>query len=108
MSDSGYDTEFLVRHNALIEGFLINADKNILDISYAVEGKQIRIQVVLIYGSTLPQDRIDLVNKKLSGYKVSIEEVYLTKEQFNENVGDWLPKYYKWLENLLFVKAEEL
>lgn len=89
-----------------MEAFLFKADKSVLDISYNIAEKQITIQVVLLEGFTLPQESIENVKKSLVSFEIVITELYLTKEQFNESKGEWLPQYYKWLDYLLFSKAE--
>lgn len=84
------------------------ADKNVLDISYNFNETKIDIQVVLLEGFNLSQDRIANLKEKLSSFDVATTEIYLTKKQFNENKGEWQPRYYKWLDHLLFSKAEVL
>ncbi|MCZ2101155.1 MAG: hypothetical protein LC107_06425 [Chitinophagales bacterium] len=103
-----YNVEYINTHYALISSFLIKADKNVLDISYNVDEKKMTIQVVLLEGFTLSKERTDNVKERLSGFEVVITELYLTKDQFNENKGEWQPRYYKWLDYLLFSKAEVL
>lgn|SRR5690554_1272180 len=103
-----FNVEYINIQYALISSFLIKADKNILDISYGVDEKKITIQVVLLEGFTLTQERIDNVKERLFSFDVVITELHITKEQFNENKGDWQPQYYKWLDYLLFSKAEVL
>ena len=66
------------------------------------------IQVVLLEGFNLSQERIANLKERLSSFDVAITEIYLTKKQFNENKGEWQPRYYKWLDHLLFSKAEVL
>lgn len=103
-----YNYEYINTQYALMEIFMLKADKNILDISYSVDDKKIAIQVVLLEGFTLSKERTDNVKERLSSFDVVITELHLTKEQFNENKGDWQPQYYKWLDYLLFSKAEVL
>ena len=103
-----FNYEYINTHYALMEAFLFNADKSVLDISYSTDEKQISIQVVLLEGFPFPQERIDNVKKSTVGFDVVITELYLTKEQFNESKGEWQPRYYKWLDYLLFSKAEVL
>jgi hypothetical protein len=62
----------------------------------------------MLEGFTLSQKQIDNVKKNLESFDVSIAKLYLRKEQFNENKGEWQPQYYKWLDYLLFSKAEVL
>lgn len=103
-----YNYELINTQYALIEALLFKADKNVLDISYSVEEKRITVQVVLLEGFTLSGERINDIKETLGGYEVLIKELYLTKDQFNENKGEWQPQYYKWLDYLLFSKAEVL
>jgi hypothetical protein len=103
-----YNVEYINIHYALISSFLIKADKNVLDISYSINEKKITIQVVLLEGFTLSQERTDNVKETLSNFDVVITELYLTKEQFNDSKGEWQPRYYKWIGYLLFSKAEVL
>lgn len=103
-----YNLEYINTHFALIEVFLHKADKNILDISYCIAAKQITIQVVLLEGFTLSLERIENVKKKLIGFDVVVAELYITKEHFNESKDEWLPRYYRWLDYLLYSKAEIL
>lgn len=77
-------------------------------IEYNVDENKIIIQVVLLEGFTLSQERTDNVKASLASFDVVITELYLTKEQFNESKGEWQPRYYKWLDYLLFSKAEVL
>lgn len=103
-----YNLDYIILKYTLINCFLFKADKNILDISYSINEKKIVIQVVLLEGFTLSEERIDNVKERLSSFDVVITELYLTKEQFNESKGEWQPRYYKWLDYLLFSKAEVL
>jgi hypothetical protein len=103
-----YNIEFINIQYAMINSFLIKADKNVLDISYSINGNEITIQIVMLERFTLSQKQIDNVKENLGSFDVSIAKLYLTKEQFNENKGEWQPQYYKWLDYLLFSKAEVL
>lgn len=103
-----YNYELINIQYALVEVFLIKADKNVLDISYSINDNKIAIQVVLLDGFTLSQERVGNIKKRLSSFDVAITELHLTKGQFNESKGEWQPQYYKWLEYLLFSKAEVL
>jgi hypothetical protein len=92
----------------LINCFLINADLRVLDISYSIKDKTILIQIVLLDGFSLSIQGVENIKARLSNYDITIEELHLTKEQFNTNKGEWQPRYYKWLDNVLFSKAEVL
>lgn len=103
-----YNREYIYIKYNLIKCFLFEADKNILDISYSIYERTITLQVVLLKGSSLSNERMNCVKEKLSDFNVFIKELYLTKEQFNESIGEWQPSYYEWLDYLLFSKAEVL
>lgn len=103
-----YNYEYINVHYALIEAFLIKADTNILDISYNVENKKLVIQIVLLEGASFSRKLFNTIRKRLVGFEIEIMDLYLTKEQFNENRGQWTPVNYKWLDYLLFSKAEVL
>lgn len=103
-----YNIEYINLKFTLINCFLVKVDENVLDISYSVNGNEITIQVVLLEGFTLSHDRIDKVKESLGSFDVSIAELYITKELFNESKGEWQPQCFKWLDYLLFSKAEIL
>lgn len=103
-----YNIDYINLKYILINCFLIKADKNVLDISYSVNDSKIAIQVVLLDGFTLSQEKVENIKQELSSFDVTITELHLTKEQFNENKGEWKPQYYKWLDYLLFSKADVL
>ena len=103
-----YNIDYLNVKYALVKAFLFNASEDILDISYCRIGTKIEIQVVLLQGCFLSEQMKERVKENLPEFDLSIEELHVTKEQFNENIGDWVPKYYDWLENVLFSKAEVL
>lgn len=103
-----YNIDYINLKYNLINCFLLKADKNVLDISYSLDGKNISFQVVLLDGFTLSQERVENIKERLSSFEVAITELHLTKEQFNESKGEWQPQYYKWLDYLLFSKAEVL
>jgi hypothetical protein len=85
---------------------LINININVLYISYNVQDFTLEIQVILLEGSNLSKEVKVNIRDRLSHFKIEIIELHLTKEKFNENIGEWQPKYYKWLNYLLFSKAE--
>jgi len=103
-----YNVEYINTHYALISSFLTKADINILDISYSLNGNQMIIQVVLLEGFSLSHETIQVVKKNLEKFDITIKEIQITKEHFNENRGEWRPKYYQWMNHLLFSKAEAL
>jgi hypothetical protein len=101
-----YNYELINIQYALMEVFLFKADKNVLDISYSIDGRNFFIQVVLLDGYTLTYERIKNIKEKFSSFEVVITELHLTKSLYNESKEEWQPKYYKWLDYLLFSKAE--
>jgi hypothetical protein len=103
-----YNTHYLDIKYALINAFLVNADKALLDISYEFEEDKIKVQVVLIDGSNRDYSFKEKVKEHFSNWQVEVNVLFISKEKFNENKGDWNPKYYKWLKYLLFSKAEVL
>jgi hypothetical protein len=103
-----YNLEYINTHYALMEIFLTKTDKSILDISYSIEEKKLRIQIVLLKGSLLSKEIVGEIKNKFDRYELDIVEINLTKEEYNENRGEWQPKYYEWLEYLLLSKAEVL
>ncbi len=104
-----YNIDYINLKYTLINCFLLKADKNVLDVSYSIDGRKIYIQVVFLEGFTLSKERVEnIIKERLSSFDVVITELYLTKEQFNESKGEWEPQYYKWLDYLLFSKAEVL
>lgn len=103
-----YHIQYINLKFDLINCFLLKADKPFLDISYSIDEKKLTIQVVMLQGYTLSQERIDSIKGTLVGLDVDIIELYLTKDQFNGSKGEWYPRLYKWLDYLLFSKAEVL
>lgn len=103
-----YDIDYINIKYSLLNALLIKASKGILDVSYNKTGTEINIQIVLLKGTFLNDEIKKKVRGILSEYDIKITELYLTKEQFNENKGEWNPKYYQWLDCLLFSKAEVL
>ncbi|MDJ1466896.1 MULTISPECIES: hypothetical protein [Xanthocytophaga] len=101
-----YNTEYIRIHYALMQAFMINAGSNILDVSYVVEKKNLTIQIVLLAETELGEHNKGKIYKDLPDYTIIFEEIYLTREKFNETKGEWMPKYYTWLHYLLFSKSE--
>jgi predicted regulator of amino acid metabolism with ACT domain len=92
----------------LIDIFLLQMTKNILDISYSLSGNSILLQIVLLEDTALDENVINKVHKYLSDYTISIKTLFLSKKQFNENPGVFSPIYYTWLTYNLYSKAETL
>ena len=103
-----YNIEYLEIEYSLMQVFLINIPDNILDISYHLLLKNIEIQVVILEDTTIKSSYRNDIEHILEGYTIDIKIVFISKEKFNENRGEWLPIYYSWLPNLLFSKAEIL
>jgi len=101
-----YDNKYNNLQYSLMSAFMLNASRDLLDVSYTVSDSEILIQIVLLEGTadfgTIRKD----VSEMLPEYSIEIREVLLTKEQFNENKGEWIPIYYSWLDSVLFCKAE--
>ncbi|ACE05829.1 hypothetical protein Aasi_0413 [Candidatus Amoebophilus asiaticus 5a2] len=108
-----YSSEYLERVSlkyTLVRAFLVEAPKNLLDISYTVEDKELIIQVVLIHNTTL-EDEVRILSQlqeNLPNLSINLHKLFVSKEDFNKDRGCWLPTSYKWLEYLLFSKAEVL
>ena len=103
-----YNIDYLNLKYALVEAFMFNLSTDILDISYNRTDKKIVIQFISLKGHFLSEQFMRKVKENLPEFDLSIKEMYITKEQFNENIVEWSPKYYDWLENVLFSKAEVL
>lgn len=101
-----YNENYLNIHYLLITTFLIKVDKNILDISYSIDEDKITIQVVIIEKSNVSEGIKNKLKNQFSSFDINIIEFPLSKDKFNENKGDWSPKYYQWLDYVLFSKAE--
>lgn len=93
---------------ALIKAFMVDADPNILDISHTMDENEITIQVVMIENTKLSEYFKNNISSILPEYKININEIYISKEKFNENKGEWIPINYPHLKYLLFSKAEVL
>ena len=100
-----YNIEYLEIEYSLMQVFLINIPDNILDISYYSLLKNIEIQVVILEDTTIKSTYKKDIEHILEGYTIDVNILFISKEKFNENKGEWLPIYYTWLPNLLFSKA---
>jgi hypothetical protein len=90
----------------LINGFLIDAEPNILDVSYTHDTNRVVIQVILLKGNVISHEKMKVIGQLLIGYQWRIIEVNLSREQYNEKIDMWLPKNYTWLANILFSITE--
>jgi hypothetical protein len=97
-----YNKEYLDIQYLLTKNFLIDMDKNILDISCSILNDEIIVQVVILKG-TDPK-----INKtgKIHAFKITIQVVEMDKNEFNNNKGNWTVKGYNWLDQVLFSKDE--
>lgn len=93
---------------ALIEAFMMKANVNLLDVSYMVKENIIKIQVVLLEEDIPIEYPRNMFSTSLADYEVEISYIYISKSLFNDNKGEWRPKYYTWLDHLLFSKSEVL
>lgn len=103
-----YNIDYLNVKYALVKAFMFNASEDILDISYSCTGTKIEIQVVLLGSCFLSEQMRERVEENLPEFDINITELHISKEQFNENIGDWTPIYYEWLEEVILSKAEVL
>lgn len=103
-----YNTQYLDVKYALIKTFLINADKDLLDVSYDLVNENLKVQVVLIEESNYSNQLTKTIKEYLTDWDVELIVLYVSKVKFNENKGEWNPKAYNWLRYLLFSKAEVL
>ncbi len=104
-----YDFKYINTEAAIIESLLINADSNLLDVSFTINGNKIIIQVIHLSNHILPIEKRNNLICALNFYdEILINEFQISRENFNENKGDWLPKYYNWLDFVIFSKAEVL
>lgn len=101
-----YNLKYLQTHYSLIKCFLFDADRNIVDISYSVDGKRLCIQTVLLTGSQLSKERIENVKSVFFDFEVVFIELFVTETQFNNYESGWQPQSYTWLDYLLFSKAQ--
>lgn len=97
--------EYLMVKTKLINLFLSQMVREILDISYEYDKKHLKLQIVLLKGYELHNIARDIENS-FQNFTVDIEFVYLTKDEFNSNKGNWLPAKYEWLLHVLYSKAE--
>ena len=103
-----YNIQYIDVKYTLINTFLIGLSDNILDISYSLNGKKLIIQTVLLQGTDLPKKVKEQIKLKLIEFDIVLNEVFISKEEFNQNKGEWAPIHYQLLDYLLFSKAERL
>lgn len=101
-----YNYQYIDLEYALIQTFLINAQRSILDISYDRNQNEVSIQIVLLEDHRLSDFIIRKIEENMAGYSVSLKEIHISKEDFNRSKGDWRPAGYEWLSHLLFSKGE--
>ena len=76
--------------------------------SYTVSSNHLIIQVVLIEGAKLDSEIKKRVLENLIDFEIDFKLLYISKEKYNANKGNWNPIEYNWLDNILFSKAEQL
>lgn len=103
-----YNIQYIDTKYTLINTFLIGLSDNILDISYSINGKKLIIQIVLLRETDLSGKMKERIKHHLSEFEVVLNEIYIDKEEFNQNKDEWGPVHYLWLDYLLFSKAEIL
>lgn len=103
-----YNIQYIDTKYTLINTFLVDLTDNVLDISYSINGKRLIIQIVLLQGTDLPGNVRERIMLRLSEFEIVLNEIYIDKEKFNQNKGEWAPVHYQWLDYLLFSKAEAL
>lgn len=101
-----YDLEYLNLHYELLRVFLIDTEKSILDISYCKEESILNVQVIMLEGHELDNNYFQKLEIAFPKLVCKIHIVYLTKDEFNEDKGNWRPTKYNWLKHVLFAKAE--
>lgn len=94
--------------NQLINIFLKHMKRNILDISYEYETNTIILQIVMEEQSFLDKSYMEMIDKELKDYIVNVNTIYVSKDEFNKNKGNWAPMGYKWLSHVLYSKNEIL
>lgn len=92
----------------LIELFLCQMPKEILDISYEYNETHLTIQLVLLEDYYIPLNIEEEIKNNFDSYIIDIKYIYLKSEVFNSNKGSWLPAGYEWLPHILYSKAEIL
>lgn len=103
-----YNFKMIDIQYALINVFLIDAEENIVDISYSIESDEIKIQIVILEGTDIEETTIQKARENIEEFKIVIIKKIISKEKFNENRGNWQPSNYNWLSHPLFSKAEVL
>lgn len=101
-----YNIEYIDLQYNLINCLLVKIESNILDVSYDVNGNQLIIQIIYLKNTFLSEKLIKNLREILPKYEITIKKIPILKEEFNENIDEWLPIHYEWLNNLLFSKAE--
>jgi hypothetical protein len=97
-----YNKEYLDLQYLLTKNFLIDIDKNILDISCSILKDEIIVQVVILKGTDPKINKTD----KIHTFKITVQVVEMDKNGFNNNKGNWTIKGYNWLDQVLFSKDE--
>lgn len=103
-----YNTEYISLKCLLIDTFLLDKEKAILDISYEIADDLLVVQIVLLNGFGISNELRRTIERDLAGFKIQVKEITLSKAEFNESKGYWQPQNYTWLKYLLFSEAEVL
>lgn len=100
------DEQFLDLNYTLIRSLLVGVKPNIIDISYSVDLNIVEIQIVLLENTTVDERYKNKVIQELVNYKVNFNLIYISRDSYNLNKGNWLPSGYNWLPNVVLSKAE--
>ncbi|WP_163215066.1 hypothetical protein [Bacteroides sp. 519] len=90
----------------LINIFLLEMPRNIVDISYEYNDVSLNIQIVLLDKTDLDKTYENILREEFDHFVVNVTILYIAKDAFNKNIGEWLPSEYNWLSNVLYSKAE--
>lgn len=103
-----YNKEYLNIKKALIDSILVDISIEILDISYSVFENEILIQFILLSDAQLSDVLQSNIKAILKQYEIMIIVSHVSKEDFNQNKGNWKPIEYQWLDNILYSKSQVL
>ena len=103
-----YNKEYITIEVALINALMIDPQPEMLDVSFSFCNKVISIQIVYLEGTQIDPSTNWRVSENLSGFEIEFSTLFVSKEAFNANKGNWAPVDYEWIGYLLFSKAEQL
>ncbi len=98
---------FVEKKYQLIKCILSEVNKNILDVSCSFKDNHIDVQIISLK-KDVSTTILNNLEKEFCNFDISIIEHIISKDQYNENAGEWLPKHYKWLDFVILSKAEIL